>query len=81
MRSHAVHDFTDHSYAATHARAIADLVLGAVLNGQSPEFVRLDDWIPDDSDKQEVFDLLCLATRKLTDGHRKVVLLWRMKNT
>jgi hypothetical protein len=37
--------------------------------------------MPRDTDKPEVVGLLCLATRKLTDEHRKVVLLWRMKNT
>jgi hypothetical protein len=69
------------AYAATHARAIAELVLSAALHGESPEFVQLDDWMPRDSDKQEVFDLLCITAPKLTDEQRKKVLIWRMKNT
>ena len=31
-------------YAASHARACADLVLAAVMRGLSPHFVKLDDW-------------------------------------
>ena len=45
-------------YAATHARAIADLVLGAILRDESPDFVPLDDWMPRDDDKREVRALL-----------------------
>ena len=31
------------AYAASHARACADLVLGAVMRGERPDFVTLDD--------------------------------------
>ena len=58
------------AYAANHARAIADLVLAAVLRGESPAFVVLDDWMPRDSDKQQVFDLLAKALGHLTEGQR-----------
>jgi hypothetical protein len=64
-------------YAATHARAIADLVLGAVLNGGSAEFVKLDDWMPGDSDKQEVFGLLCIAAEINRRAKEKVTHLAR----
>lgn len=48
------------AYAATHARAIADLVLVTVITGGSPEFVTLD------SNKQEIYNLLVIALPKLT---------------
>ncbi|WP_216085959.1 hypothetical protein, partial [Shigella sonnei] len=42
------------AYAASHARACADLVLAAVMRGLSPDFVTLDDWMPREIDKQAV---------------------------
>lgn len=68
------------AYAATHARAIADLVLSAVMRGESPEFVRLDDYMPRNSDKQEVFDLLAIALKQLEPQQQKQVLEWQIKN-
>lgn len=68
------------AYAANHARAIADLVLAAIMRGESPDFVRLDDWMPRDSDKQEVFDLLSIAIKQLSPGHQKQMLDWQNKN-
>jgi hypothetical protein len=52
-------------YAADHVRAIADVVLVAVLEGGSPDFVQLDDWMPADADKQRVFDLFGIAVEQL----------------
>jgi hypothetical protein len=45
-------------WSASHARAIADMV--TVLASEHHDFssVRLDDWMPRDSDKHEVFSLL-----------------------
>jgi hypothetical protein len=67
-------------WAASHARAIADLVLGAVMAGRSPAFVRLDDFMPRDTHKQQVFDLLDIATPKLTSDQQAAVLAWQKKN-
>lgn len=66
-------------YAATHARAIADLVLGAVLRQASPDFVILDDWMPRDSDKQQVFDLLAVALPRLSPDHQHAARAWQEK--
>jgi hypothetical protein len=66
--------------AASHARAIADLVLAAVLRNESPDFVRLDDWMPRDSDKQEVFDLLSIALKQLGHEQHQKVLAWQNTN-
>lgn len=68
------------AYAANHARAIADLVLAAVLRGESSDFVVLDDWMPRDSDKQQVFDLLAEALRHITVEQQDKVLEWQRKN-
>jgi len=68
------------AYAATHARACADLVLSAVMHGERPDFVVLDDWMPRDSDKQQVFDLLEKALDHLTAEQKDKVLEWQKKN-
>jgi hypothetical protein len=67
-------------YAASHARATADLVLSAILSNGSPRYVVLDDWMPCDSDKQEVFDLLEVAMKQLNHKQKEQVLLWKHKN-
>lgn len=68
------------AYAANHARATADLVLAAVLRGRSSDFVVLDDWMPRDSDKQQVFELLAKALSHLTAEQQDKVLEWERKN-
>ena len=67
----------DKAYAANHARAITDLVIGTVLRGGSPAFVGLDDWMPKDTDKQEVFELLDLAWPHLSTEYQSKVLEWK----
>lgn len=67
-------------YAASHARATADLVLDAVMRGESPDFVVLDDWMPRDTDKQQVFALLSKAAEHLPIQQREQVLAWQQKN-
>lgn len=66
-------------FAATHARAVADLVLAAVRRGLSPDFVVLDDYMPRPDDKREVFDLLQIAAAKLSANDRQQVNVWRTK--
>lgn len=68
------------AYAANHARATADLVLAAVLRGGSPDFVVLDDWMPRDSDKQQVFELLAKAPAHLNAEQQEKVREWERKN-
>ncbi|TRO07522.1 hypothetical protein EQ836_25215 [Ectopseudomonas mendocina] len=76
-----IHHESAIAYAANHARAIVDLVLAAVLRGESPDFVVLDDWMPRDTDKQQVFDLLLKAIPHLTNEQQKRVQEWRKVNT
>ncbi len=67
-------------FAATHARAVADLVLGALQRGESPDFVDLDDYMPRPEHKRTVFQLLDLAAQKLDDVLQQQVLAWQIKN-
>ena len=68
------------AYAASHARACADLVLSAVMHDRPLDFVTLDDWMPRDSDKQQVFDLLAKALDHLTAEQKDKVLQWQRRN-
>ncbi len=69
----------DTAYAANHARACADLVLAAVMRGLSPDFVRLDDWMPRESDKQAVYDLIDRALPRMDAMQAEVVRVWQGK--
>jgi hypothetical protein len=68
------------AYAADHARATADLVLDAVLRGLSPDSVVLDDWMPRDGDKEEVYFLLEEARPHLTAAQKEQLWAWELKN-
>ncbi len=65
------------AYAASHARVCADLVLVAVMRGESPDFVRLDDWMPRDADKRAVHDLLEIALPQLNAANAATVKAWQ----
>jgi len=69
------------AFAANHTRAIADLVLVSVLEGGTPDFVQLDDWMPRDIDKVSVFELLDIAQPKLNADQQGKVLRWRTANS
>lgn len=68
------------AFAASHARATADLVLDAVMRGESPDFAVLDDWMPRTSDKQEVIELLAKALERLTPEQQATIRAWIDKN-
>jgi hypothetical protein len=68
------------AYAATHARAIADLVIDAALRGKYANYLRLDDFMPRISDKQSVFDLLAMALPKLTLPQQQLVSSWQQEH-
>src|SRR6218665_2487746 len=53
------------AYAASHARACADLVLAAVMRGDQPDFVTLYDWMPPAGGKQHTFELFPNTPRHL----------------
>ena len=65
------------AYAASHARACADLVLAAVMRGLSPDFVTLDDWMPGEIDKRAVHDLIDRALPRLDATQAEAVKAWQ----
>ncbi len=67
------------AYAASHARACADLVLAAVMRGLSPGFVTLDDWMPREIDKQAVHDLIDRALPRLDATQAEAVKAWQSR--
>lgn len=67
-------------YAASHARAIADLVLAAVMRGEPADFVCLDDFMPRAADKQQVFDLLAMAMPHLPAAQQQEVRKWQTRS-
>lgn len=69
------------AYAASHVRAIIDLVIGAIFRGQSTDHVVLDDWMPRLGDKQEVYDLLRMADGHLSVEQDKALRVWLQKNS
>ena len=70
----------ERAYAASHARATADLVIGWILRGGTANFVCLDDWMPRDSDKQEVYDLIDKAMPHLNDEQQTKAREWLRRN-
>lgn len=70
----------ERAFAASHARAVADLVLASVLRGEPTDYICLDDWMPRDSDKEEVFALLDKAMSKLGPEQQEKVMEWKEKN-
>lgn len=67
-------------YAADHTRAVSDLVLDAVLQGSSPDFVVLDDWMPRDTDKIKVFELLYKSYPYLSECDCSALRQWEVEN-
>jgi len=68
-------------YAASHARAIADLVIASVLRGEMLDHVGLDDWMPRGEDKAEVFELLKPVLGMLSSkNHVEVLRRWIVEN-
>lgn len=66
-------------YAATHSRAIVDMVLDAVMRCESPDFVVLDDWMPFESSKKKVSSLLERAHKHLKSDELQALFLWEAK--
>jgi hypothetical protein len=64
-------------YAADHYRAIADMVLAAVVAGQPFEdSISLDDWLPEPQEKDRFRTLLETAKPALTLEQWNRIVLW-----
>jgi len=68
-------------YAASHARAIADLVIISLLRGTYPDHIDLDEWMPQDNDKAAVFALLRRASQKCDNKIVDALNKWINTNT
>lgn len=66
-------------YAASHSRAIADMVLDAIIRRESPDFIVLDDWMPFESSKAKVATLLKRTHAHLKPDELEALFLWESK--
>lgn len=64
-------------YAASHGRAIVDMVLDAVIRCESAEFVVLDDWMPSYLSKMRVLELLKRARPYLKASELQAIHFWK----
>ena len=67
-------------WLADHPRACVDYLYTAVLQTGSIGRVILDDWFPNDKDKQSVYDLLNQIEPHLTEQEWENLQLWKRKN-
>ncbi len=65
---------------ASHARAVADLVLDAVLCDREPGHEWLDDWLPRESDQQPLWEMLEMASEKLNNEQNTLIEIWKVKS-
>lgn len=69
----------DEIYAASHPRAVADMVLANALDGKSFAAVTMesfDEWLSEEKDKQIVYAMLRAALPKLPKSPREFVEGW-----
>ena len=66
-------------WLADHPRACVDYLYTAVLQTGSIGRVILDDWFPNDEDKQSVYDLLNQIEPHLTEQEWENLQLWKRK--
>jgi hypothetical protein len=72
-------EFAPIVYAASHARAIADMVICNALEGKifsSVTLQDLDDWMPSNEDKERVYSLLHIALNRLPESAAILVQQW-----
>lgn len=67
-------------WLADHPRACVDYLYTAVLQTGSIGRVILDDWFPNDEDKQSVYNLLNQIKPHLTEQEWENLQLWKCKN-
>jgi len=64
------------AYAATHRRAVADLVIFSISTGKSFDHTYIDGWLPRPSDKIGLKKMLNLAASGLNGEHRGKLNTW-----
>jgi hypothetical protein len=66
--------------AASHQRAIADLVVSALARGRRLDHLIPSDWLPDAGAIAELTRLLDIAIRRLDAGQAGVLVAWRTRH-
>ena len=67
-------------YAATHERALADLVLASIRRGGTAAHLEADDLLPLRQEKQRLEDLLARARPKLNADQQRHLSAWMAKH-
>lgn len=67
-------------WLADHPRACVDYLYTAVLQNGSIGSVMLDEWFPNDEDKQSVLVLLDKMESLLTECEKAILEQWKIKN-
>jgi hypothetical protein len=67
-------------YAATHERALADLVLSSVRRGGSASNLTVDDLLPRQEEKEKLAEFLALAKPRLTDNQQLRLTSWMARH-
>ena len=67
-------------WLADHPRACVDYLYTAVLQNGSIGSVMLDEWFPNDEDKQSVLVLLNKMESLLTECEKAILEQWKIKN-
>ncbi|WP_091827740.1 hypothetical protein [Marinobacterium iners] len=68
------------TYAASHARAIADLVLVATKRNQPLDHIHIDDWMHTQDQKEQVYELLSYAKGKLESDQWRRLQEWKLSS-
>ncbi len=66
-----IKNFNNVVLVAKPYRAVADMLLYAIINNRSSSFIEVDNWIPRRKEKLEIFRILSNAKDKLTKLQKK----------
>ena len=71
----------DEAYAATHPRAIADLLADTLHRGRQANFIVLDDWLNESQDLLKLNLLLDKLSNNLTAAQLRLLECWKNRNS
>ncbi|HAD30066.1 MAG TPA: hypothetical protein DCE77_00690 [Methylophaga sp.] len=71
----------DKAYAATHPRAIADLIADSLLRDKQASFIVLDDWLNDSQDLLQLNLLLDKLSNNLTAAQLRLLESWKNRES
>lgn len=68
------------AYAASHSRAIADLIFDSISKHSNPNFIVLDDWLTDSKDIQGFLTFIDILSANITTKQNELLNLWKLSN-